>query len=109
MRPRMDSKPTGVSILGSSGQSTTAVIPKRAGRAVFEVLATMAECSKQHAQMFPRRIKMCLARGGHEWMPAQNDDLLFPFQRQLLQPLAEFKFFGGVKFLAEPPHFAEHI
>src|SRR2546422_3247361 len=38
---------------------------------------------------------------------------LFPyttlFRSQLLQPLAEFKFFGGVKFLAEPSHFAEHI
>src|SRR5437660_11536982 len=73
-----------VHLRGSAGLSTPAVIPKRAGGAVFEVLAPMLKRSQQHAQMLPQRIKMGLARGGHEWMPVLNDDLLFPFQRQLL-------------------------
>ena len=47
----------------------SAVIPKRARRAVLEVLAAMPERSQQHTQMLPQRIKMGLARGGHEWMP----------------------------------------
>ena len=52
----------------STGPSTPAVIPKRAGRAVLQVLAAMPERSQQHAQMLAQRIKMGLARGSHEWV-----------------------------------------
>src|SRR5437667_7048232 len=94
---------------GSNRPSTPAVIPQRAGRAVFEVFAAMPDRSNQHAQMLAQRIKMSLPRGGHEWMPVENHHLLFPFPRQPLKAVAEFKFFRGVKLLAEPAHFAEHV
>src|SRR6266496_3054213 len=79
------------SVWPGTGSSAPAVIPKRAGGAVFEVLAAMPERSQQHAQMLLQRIEMGLARGGHERVPVQNDYHLVPFERQLLQPLAEIK------------------
>src|SRR5207249_801345 len=96
------------SLRGLAGSSAPPVIPERAGRALFEVLAPVAERLQQHVEMLPQRVEMGLARGRHKEMPVQNDEFLVPTGGELLQSLAEFDLFGGVKLLAEPAQFAEH-
>src|SRR5215467_710674 len=87
--------------------SKPSIVPRMTLFTAVQRLSPAKDSLEQEPDMFPRRVEMHFAGGGHERVAMKDDDTASGVARQAFQSLAQINFLTGEQLFTEATDFFE--